>query len=384
MAQDYYKVLGVEKTASADEIKSAYRRLAKKYHPDVYATASAEEKANAETKFKEIQHAYDVLSDPQKRSAFDQFGSEDGPTGGGGFGGFNPFQGGQGFNTQGFGDIFGDIFSAFAGGGGARSRTSARQGDDIEVGLQLDFKEACFGVEKEITYTRVENCPSCKGTGAKNGTAFKVCTKCGGKGRVVVQQRTMLGVMQTERVCDMCGGSGKIITDACPDCKGKGRVRKQRTIKVKIPAGIDNNQMLTMQNEGNAGINGGPNGNLVIIFKVKPHPLFVRQGNDLNMELPISVTQAILGDTVEIPTLTGSVKIEIPEGTQDGAVIRVKNKGVKNLRRDSYGDLYVRVTIDVPKNLGSRQRKQLEELKEILDKGRYDKIEKYRKKLKEL
>lgn len=381
MAANYYEILGVNKNAGADEIKSAYRRLAKKYHPDVFATAPEKEKKEAEVKFKEIQHAYDVLSDPQKKAAFDQYGSEEGPQFNGAGGGFN----GAGFGGfSGFNDIFSDIFSAFSGGGDRRSANSPRAGDDIEVALNLTFKEACFGVEKDITYARVEKCSSCKGTGAKSGTEYKVCTKCGGKGRVVVSQRTMLGVMQSERVCDMCGGTGKIIVDACPDCKGKGRVRKQRTVKVKIPAGVDSGQMLTMQNEGNAGVNNGPNGNLIIVFRVAQHPLFKREGIDLTMEMPIPVQDAILGTSIEIPTLTTPVKIDVPEGTRDGTVIRVKGRGVKNLRSSAYGDLYVKIVVDIPKSLSSKERKRLKELQDILADCRYEKVDKFKKKLKEI
>lgn len=379
--KDYYGILGVDKNASADEIKSAYRRMAKKYHPDVYATASDKEKAEAEDKFKEVQHAYDVLSDPQKKAAYDQYGSEDGPMGGGGF---NPF--GDGFGDgAGFGDIFSDIFSAFSGGGGRRSANAARGGDDIEVEVNLTFKEACFGVKKDIQYSRVEKCPTCKGTGAKDGTSVKTCTKCGGRGRVVVQQRTMLGVMQTERVCDMCGGTGKIIMEPCPDCKGKGRVRKQRTISVNIPAGVDNGQMLNMPNEGNAGYNGGPNGNLILVFRVKPHPLFTRKGNDLFFELPITLTQAVFGDTVEIPTLDKPVSIEIPAGTKNNTNIKIKGKGVKDLRRNVYGDIIAVIKVDVPKNIGLKQRRECRAAFEQVDKNAtYDEVEKYKKKLRNL
>lgn len=379
--KDYYGILGVDKNASADEIKSAYRRMAKKYHPDVYATASDKEKAEAENKFKEVQHAYDVLSDPQKKAAYDQYGSEDGPMGGGGF---NPF--GDGFGDgAGFGDIFSDIFSAFSGGGGRRSASAARGGDDIEVEVNLTFKEACFGVKKDIQYSRVEKCPTCKGTGAKDGTSVKTCTKCGGRGRVVVQQRTMLGVMQTERVCDMCGGTGKIIMEPCPDCKGKGRVRKQRTISVNIPAGVDNGQMLNMPNEGNAGYNGGPNGNLILVFRVKPHSLFVRKGNDLFFELPITLTQAVFGDTVEIPTLDKPVSIEIPAGTKNNTNIKIKGKGVKDLRRNVYGDIIAVIKVDVPKNIRLKQRRECRAAFEQVDKNAtYDEVEKYKKKLRNL
>ncbi|MDD3946593.1 MAG: molecular chaperone DnaJ [Clostridia bacterium] len=381
MAADYYETLGINKNASADDIKSAYRKMAKKYHPDIFATATDSQKTQAEKKFKEIQHAYDVLSDPQKKAAYDQYGTEEGPMGAGGFGGFGGFQGFGGGGGGGF-DIFSDIFNAFTGGG-ARS-AGPRAGDDIELPLSLTFKEACFGVEKEITYPRVERCDSCKGTGAKGGTAFKTCTKCGGRGRITVSQRTMLGMMQSERVCDMCGGTGKIVLEPCPDCKGKGKMRRQRTIKIKIPAGVDNNQMLTMQNEGNSGGAGAPNGNLIVVFSIQPHPLFKRDGVNLSMELPITVSQAILGASIQIPTLTTPVHLDIPEGTQDGTVIRVRNRGVKHLRSENYGDLFVKLVIDVPRNLNSKQKKQLKELESTLAGGRYDKLDKYNKIVKNL
>lgn len=378
--KDLYEVLGVPKGANADELKSAYRRLAKKYHPDVYATAPAEEKAKAEEKFKEIQHAYDVLSDPQKKAAYDQYGSEDGPMAGGFGGGFNPFNGAGG--GAGFGDFFNDIFSAFTGSG---NRTNvARAGDDIEIGITLSFKEAAFGCKKDIQYQRVERCHTCKGTGAKDGTAFKVCTKCGGKGRVTVTQRTMLGMMRSEQICDMCGGTGKIIVDTCPDCKGKGQFKKQHSVQINIPAGVDNGQMLTVQGDGNAGYNGGPNGNLTVVFHVQPHAVFRREGVNLHMDYPITVAQAILGDTVEIPTLTKPARIEIPEGTQDGTVIRVKNCGIKSLRRDAYGDLFVRVVIDVPRGFSAKEKKELKDGLSLLKSGKYDKIEKYNKTLKSM
>lgn len=383
MAANYYETLGISKDANADDIKSAYRKMAKKYHPDLFATAGEQQKADAEKKFKEVQHAYDVLSDPQKKAAFDQYGSEDGPMGGAGFGqGFSGFQGFGGSSGGGF-DIFSDIFNAFAGGGGGRA-SGPRAGEDIEMPLTLTFKEACFGVEKDITYSRIERCEVCKGTGAKDGTASKTCTKCGGRGRIVVNQRTMLGMMQSERVCDMCSGSGKIIIEPCQECKGKGRVRRQRTIKVKIPAGVDNNQMLTMQNEGNSGAEKAPNGNLIIVFSVQPHALFKREGNNLSMELPITVTQAVLGASIQIPTLTTPVQIDIPEGTQDGTIVRVRGRGVKNLRSESYGDLFVKLVIDVPRNLTGKQKKQLKDLEAALAGGKYDKLDKYNKIVKNL
>jgi molecular chaperone DnaJ len=380
---DYYETLGISKNASADEIKSAYRKMAKKYHPDVFATAGPAQKAEAEKKFKEIQHAYDVLSDPQKKAAYDQYGSEDGPMASGGFGG-QGFGGFQGFGGAGGGfDIFSDIFSAFTGGTGARN-AEPRAGEDIEMPITLTFKEACFGAEKEISYSRIERCDSCKGTGAKGGTAYKTCTQCGGRGRVVVKQRTMLGMIQSERVCDACGGTGKIIMEQCTDCGGKGKVRRQRTSKIRIPAGVDNGQMLTLQNEGHAGAPGAPNGNLIVIFNVQPHPLFKREGINLSMELPITVYQAIVGANIEIPTMTSPIQITIPEGTQDGTVIRVRGKGVKSLRSDTYGDLFVKLVVDIPKNLSSKQKKQLKDLEEALAGGRYDKVEAYNKTIRNM
>jgi|AGTN01.1.fsa_nt_gi chaperone protein DnaJ len=383
MSKDYYNILGVQKTASAEEIKSAYRKLAKQFHPDVLASADASKKAQAAEKFKEIQHAYDVLSDPQKKEVFDRYGDEEGPMQGAGGMGFEGFSQGFAQGASGFGDIFSDIFSAFTGGGGRRE-SRERSGDDIEAPLVLSFKEAAFGVEKELTYQRIERCASCNGTGAKGGSSFKTCTKCGGRGRIIIQQRTMLGMMQTEKICDMCGGAGKIIVEVCPECKGKGRFKRERTVKVKIPAGVDNGQMLTMQNEGSAGTAGAPNGNLIIAFQVRPHPIFEREGADLKMELPISVSDAILGASVEIPTLTSPVHIDVPEGTRDGDVIRIKGRGIKQLRRDSYGDLFVRIVVDVPKSLSMKQKKELKDLGNILKDARYEKIEKYNKKLKEL
>lgn len=377
-SKDYYSILGVQKNADADTLKSAYRTLAKKYHPDMFATAPEKERTEAEKKFKEIQHAYEVLSDPQKRAAYDNYGSEEGPQGFGGGGGFS--------GAGGFGDIFNDIFSAFTGGGGRSSASSSqpKQGDSIEVAVNLTFKEAYFGVERELNVQRVENCETCKGTGAKNGTAQKVCTKCAGTGRIVVQQRSILGMMQTERVCDMCGGTGKIITDPCNDCRGKGRIKKMRTIRLKIPGGVDNGQTMTVRNEGSAGYRGGPNGNLFVVFRVQPHPVFVRAGQDLQMEFPIPIAEAILGTTVEVPTMFSPVKVTIPEGTQDGTIIRVKGRGMKHVERDSYGDLYVKILLDVPKGLSSKQKRQLKELEDILSDAKYEKVEKFKKQTKNI
>ncbi len=376
-SKDYYQILGINKDASADDIKSAYRKMAKKYHPDVYATAEESKKKEAEEKFKEVQHAYDVLSDPQKKAAYDQYGSEDGPTmGSGGFGGFGGF---------GAGDIFSDIFSAFTGGGGRSStRSRDRDGDDIEFALRLSFKEAVFGAkDKEINFTRIEKCTSCGGSGAKNQSSIKTCTRCGGSGVINIQQRTPFGVMQTQRPCDECGGSGKIITEKCKDCNGKGRLRKQCAKKVSIPAGVDNGQMLTVRGEGSAGVGRGNNGNLIIIFKIDGHPLYTREGVNVTLDVPITVMQAILGDTIKIPTLDGkTVDLEIEAGTQSGTVRRIKGKGIKHLRKDAYGDMYVRLIVDIPQDLGLRQKSAAKELNEVLSKAKYEKVERYNKTVK--
>lgn len=382
---NYYDTLKVAKTASADEIKSAYRRLAKQYHPDVFATAEESKKQAAEAKFKEVQHAYDVLSDPQKKAAFDQYGSEDGPTasGFGGAGGFNPFGGGGG--GGGFDDIINNIFSSFTGGGRTAGKR-VRDGDDLEYTLSLSFKEACFGIiDKEITFSRIEKCPTCNGTGAKNDASIKTCPKCGGTGVINVQQRTPFGVMQSQRPCDECGGEGKIISEKCTDCRGKGRVKKQRTIKINIPAGVDNGQMLTMRGEGNAApSDGGKNGNLILVFKVDSHPLFSRDGVNLSYELPITILQATLGAKMDVPTLNGVTSIEIPEGTQSGTVIRVKGKGVKSLRKEAYGDLFIKILVEVPKNLNLKQKSAMKDLDETLSKAKYEKIDTYNKTIRNM
>lgn len=382
--KDYYAILGIDKNASADEIKSAYRNMAKKYHPDKFAAAEEAKKKDAEEKFKEIQHAYDVLSDPQKKAAFDQYGSEDGPLGGGGAGGFSGFDfGGAG----GFGDIFSDIFSSFAGGGSTRSRrTRVVEGDDIELILDLTFKEACFGVkDKLVRFTRIETCPTCNGTGAKDSMSIQTCPKCHGSGRIIVNQRTPFGMMQTERTCDECGGTGKIIKEKCPDCNGKGRIKKVREVKVNIPAGVENGQMLTLKGEGCASPEqGGNNGNLILKFHVGTHSVFTRDGVNLSFTLPITMFQAALGDKVDIPTLDKPISIDIPAGTQNDTVIRVKGKGVKYLRKDAYGDLYVKILVEVPVLSGIKEKHDFKEMSEKFSKAKYERISRFNKNLKDL
>ncbi len=381
--KDYYEELGVQKGASADEIKSAYRKLAKKYHPDVYATASEEKKKEAEEKFKSIQYAYGVLSDPQKKSAYDNYGDEEGRANP--FGGGSPFGSGSPFGG-GFEDIFSNIFSSFGGNSGGRASRIVEDGDDIEVRINLTFKEAIFGVrDKEIVFSRIERCSTCGGSGAKNSSKVKTCPVCGGTGQVLKQQRTVFGVMQSQSVCDRCGGSGKIIEEKCPDCGGKGRQKKRRSIRVNIPAGVDNGQMMTIRGEGcSAPTTQGSNGNLIVVFNVQQHPLFVRDGINLSFELPITIFQATMGAKIDVPTTTTPTKIDIPEGTQSGTVLRIKGKGVKNIRKDAYGDLFIKIIVEVPKSLTTKQRHELNKVVESMSKAKYDKIEQYNKKLRDL
>lgn len=384
--KSYYEILGVEKNASADELKSAYRKLAKKYHPDMYASASDAEKKNAEAKFKEINHAYDVLSDPQKRAAYDTYGSENGPMGGGADGGFGGFGGFGGHGTQGFGfdmdDIFSSIFSGFGAGGSRRANANAPQrGSDIRVGLTLTFEEAVFGVQKKVNVRRVETCTDCGGTGAKDGKAFKKCTNCGGTGRVTQVQRTPFGQFSSTGVCPTCRGTGRIITEPCKSCGGQGRVERAREITVNVPAGIDNGQTITYGGEGNGGRNGGERGSLVVEITVKPHKLFKRVGSDLQLEVPVTISEAALGCTLAIPTLKGSQDLKIPEGTQSGTVFRMKNCGVKKLRSSDNGDLYVKVVVEVPKSLTREQKDLMRRLDAAFETKQFPKRKEYREKL---
>ena len=380
MDKDYYGLLGVKKDATDAEIKSAYRNLAKQYHPDKFSTAPESERKAAEEKFKDINHAYSVLSDKEKRATYDAYGSEDGPAGGGFGGGFSGF---SGFGGGGFDDIFSNIFSQFGGGG--RSRESARvDGNDVTMNLVLTFKEAAFGCEKEITINRSEECKDCKGTGAKDGTAFKTCPKCGGSGTVNTVQNTPFGQIRNSRVCPDCRGSGKIITDACKTCGGKGSVRARRTVKINIPAGVDNGQMMTYYNEGEAGRNGGRKGNLIIILSVKPHEVFKRRGSDLYLDMPITFMQATLGAKVDVPTLTEPVAHQIPEGTQTGTVFRIKGKGLKYLKKEVYGDLYVTVNVETPKKLTNKQKELLNQLADTFTREQNPKIKSYYDSLKNL
>ncbi len=352
--RDYYEVLGIKKSASKDEIKSSYRKLAKTYHPDNKETGD-------EAKFKEIQEAYDILYDDKKRGMYDQFGHAAFEQGAGGGSGGNPFGGGFGGFSGADMDL-GDIFSQFFGGGSRRSQTrnGPTRGNDILMRTTIDFMDAVNGTKVDISFNFDETCSSCKGTGAKNGTSVSTCHTCHGSGRVKVQRRTLFGVMESEEICPECGGSGKIVTERCPDCGGKGYVRKRKTITLNIPAGISNGQQMRQAGMGEIGANNGPHGDLYIEINVREHPNFKREGNDIHIEVPIDFIDAILGKTIDIPTVYGDRKLSIPAGTQPGQMLRMKGYGVKDLRSGKPGDQYVHFDIKMPTSLSKEQRELLE------------------------
>ena len=369
--RDYYEILGVNKNATDDELKKAYRKLAKKYHPD----ANPDDKAGAEAKFKEVNEAYENLSDPQKRRMYDQFGTVD-PQGFGGAGG--PF-GGQGgyysYSSSDFGDFgdLGDIFSSFFGGGfggrtSSRRQTGPKKGDDLNLGMEITFEQAFLGVEKEVIITRDDTCETCHGSGAKHGTSKMKCTTCNGTGQVTQIQNTILGQMQTRRTCTTCHGTGEIIKEPCETCRGKGKVRKQPKIKVKIPAGIDDNQTIVLRGEGEPGEKGGPKGDLYITVKIKRHNIYTRKGNNVLCEVPITITQATLGAELEIPMVDGAKeKYKIPEGTQTGTKFTIRNKGFKSVNSSSIGDFVFTVTVQTPKRLSKEQRELLMQLAKTMN-----------------
>lgn len=347
--RDYYEVLGLERNADDAAIKKAYRTLAKKYHPDVNPGDK-----DAEEKFKEVNEAYSVLSDAQKRARYDQFGHED-PTGGGsGFGGFEGFGGFGG----GFGG-FDDLFNMFTGGASSSRRNGPVQGDDIRINLSLTFEEAAKGCAKEINLVRTETCDECKGTGAKAGTKPQTCSRCRGTGVETVIANTAFGRVQNRRACSVCGGRGSTISDPCPKCTGKGKVRSSRRRSVNIPAGVDEGQIVTVYGQGHAGENGGPAGDLQLFISIKPHKLFARDGADLYIDVPISFTQAALGCEIDIPTLDKPIKYTIPEGTQPGAQFRVKGMGIPYVKSTNKGDLYINIRVEVPKKLTDKQKEIL-------------------------
>ena len=346
--RDYYEVLGVSKGASEDEIKKAYKKLARKYHPDMNPGDK-----EAEEKFKEVNEANEVLSDPEKKARYDQFG----------FAGVDPSYGaggpgwGDGAAGFDFGDL-GDIFGSFFGGGQQR-RNGPQRGESIRASVSVSFTEAAFGCEKEITVERSEQCPTCKGNGCAAGTTPEVCPTCHGTGSVQVRRQTPMGVFASTTPCSKCGGTGKIIHQPCPDCRGQGRIRKRRAIKVNIPAGIDDGQTISLRGQGHAGKNGGPNGDLLITIMVQPHEIFRREGTSVFCEAPITFAQAVLGGTLEIPTIDGKVKWNLPEGTQPGKVLRLKGKGIPSLRGGLRGDQLVRIKVVVPTKLSDKQKDAL-------------------------
>ena len=352
--RDYYEVLGVSKSATPEEIKKAYRALAKKYHPDMNPGDK-----EAEAKFKEVNEAYAILSDEDKRRQYDQLGHAafEGPSGGG-YGGYGGgFEGGFG------GFDFSDIFSSFFGGGSSRAdtRNAPQEGDDILTRVTLEFEEAVFGCKKEVNFSRVEGCPDCGTTGAEKGTKPETCSSCRGKGFVVAQQQTMFGYTQTRRACTSCNGTGKIIKTPCKNCNGKGYIKINKRLEVTIPQGIDNMQRVVLRGQGSAGRNGGPSGDLVIEVKVKPHKIFKRDGMNLYCEVKVSFVDAALGATIEVPLLGGKVeKFDLPEGTQTGSSFTLRGKGVPNINNPKrVGDLIFTVIIETPKGLTSEQKKLL-------------------------
>lgn len=352
--RDYYEILGVSKDADEKEIKSAFRRLAKQYHPDLNP-----DNKEAEAKFKEVNEAYEVLSDPDKKAKYDQFGHAAFDQNG--FGG-----GGAGFND--FGDIFGDIFGDFFGGGFGGStrsqRTGPKAGSDLKIKLDISFEEAAFGTKKDIKINRIEKCHVCDGSGAKKGTSKKTCPTCQGTGSIRTVQRTPFGQFASSRTCTTCGGVGEVVEDPCTACSGSGKERKSRKLSINIPAGVDTGSVIPLRGEGNHGERGGPAGDLYVYINVKPHEIFERDGYDIWCEIPISFAKAVLGGPIEVPTIDGKVKYEVPEGTQTGTVFRLRNKGIKNLRGSGKGDQYVRVKIEVPKKLTEKQRTILRQFAE--------------------
>lgn len=357
--RDYYDVLGLSKSASADDVKAAYKRLAKQFHPDVSKDPKAKEK------FQEILEAYNVLSDEQKRQNYDQFGHA--------AEGFSGYQGFRGFGGQGMDFDFSDLFENFSGfegfgefadlfGGGRTRRSQDRSGENLRADVSVSFEEAVFGAAKKIEIERIEECESCKGSGAEKGTGKKTCATCKGRGMVQRTQQTPFGYFATQSTCSKCGGSGEVIEKPCRHCNGKGRVRAQKTIEVKIPAGIETGMHLRLQGEGNAGTGKGRKGDLFVVVFVEKHPLFKRDGPDLFVEAPLSFAEAALGTELAVPTLAGKAKLKIPPGTQTDTIFRMKGKGVKNLKNGETGDQFVKVKMITPDKLSKKEKGLFEEL----------------------
>lgn len=384
--RDYYEVLGIGKNATDAEIKSAYRKLAKKYHPDLNPGDK-----EAEEKFKEVNEANDVLSDPQKRQRYDQFGFAGvdpnyAAANGGGAGGF-----GGGFGGVDLGDIFGDIFgggfgggfSGFGGGSSTRTANAPRKGHDIQASVVLTFEEAAHGCSKKITINRQDTCPDCGGTGAAKGTSPETCPDCGGRGYVVTQQRTPFGVMQSQQPCSHCGGRGTIIRNPCKTCRGTGKTAARKSLEINIPAGIDDDQNIALRGQGDAGSNGGPAGDVIVHVTVKADPMFERDGYDVTIHVPITFSQAVLGDDVEVPTVDGRIVQHIPEGTQSGTKFRLRGQGIQYLNGRGRGDQYVIVDVEIPKKVTRAQREALKAFEDSMKEDNYEKRKGFFKNLRD-
>ena len=369
-SKDYYEILGVSKTASDDEIKSAYRKLAKKYHPD--ANINGDKKA-AEAKFKEVNEAYSVLSDKTKRAQYDRFGSnfeQAGYGASGGYGGFSGFDFSGFSGTSGFDidldDILGSVFGGgFSGFSGAK-KAGPSKGADLRYNMTITFEEAAFGVKKEISITKNEKCDTCNGSGAKPGTSKTTCDKCGGKGKIKFTQNTIMGAFSSVRTCDKCGGTGSIIKEPCEKCSGKGSIRKNKRIEISIPAGIDNGQAICINGEGDVGSNGGQNGDLFIVVNVTPHRLFTRKGMDIFCEMKVPFTILAMGGKIKVPTLEGDIEFSIPEGTANGTKFKIREKGIKGIHSTQRGNLEFTVTVDIPRRLNDKQREVLKQFADLM------------------
>lgn len=398
MEKSYYDVLELQRNATADEIKKAYRKLAKKYHPDLYTNSPESEKKAAEERIKEINQAYSVLSDPQKKQIYDTYGSEE-PSMGGGAGGqgggfdasnFSGFggSGGGGFGGLDFDDILSSIFGGGFGGNSSSYTSSnqnrAERGSDIRASLTITLEEAANGVEKTISLKRMENCKACKGTGAEHGTEYKQCSRCQGTGTVKQRKKTLFGQFDYASPCPECGGVGKIILKKCSECQGRQRTQEMAKLKLKIPKGIQDGQVITIRSEGSAGRNGGPRGNLVIEISVAKHEIFSRKGSDLYVDIPISFVDAILGTIVEIPTFNGLYRLKIPEGTQPDQVFVARGYGIKKLNSTSNGDLYMKIIVEIPNKMSSTQKTQLNKISTEIDKAQFPRRENFLKKTKKL
>lgn len=377
--RDYYEVLGIQKGASEDEIKKAYKKKAREYHPDLHP-----DDPTCEDKMKEVNEAYEVLSDADKKSRYDQFGHAGvDPSYGAGDGGFSGMGGMGGFGDM--GDILESIFGGFSGGfgGNSRSNTNApRRGSDIQESVLINFMDACNGIKKDIKLYRMATCENCHGSGAEAGTSPEVCPDCQGRGSVKSIQRTPFGNISSTKPCSRCGGKGKVIKNPCNSCRGVGRVKVQKTVNVEIPAGIDNGQTIRVGGQGDCGFNGGPSGDLLLNISVKKHPIFTREGYDINCDIPITYTEAVLGAEITVPTIDGDVGFTISEGTQNGSVFRLKGKGVKKIHRAERGDQYVRIYVEVPKNLSKKQKDLLRDFENSLTEKNYAKRQSFFDKIK--